>query len=507
MLLFLPVAFLVLTLAILGATAFQSGFRSSWLVALAGAALAWITLLYLRLQLPVTLSLAAWGAGEMEYSATFVLDGFSWPVSFAISSLLVAALLGRVRSAVMASWVTWAPGIAIACACLLASLSGDPVTFLFTWTLVDVIGLALTLTQVRRAEERSLVLQQIPILLLGSFFLLAAWMFSFYGRELASVLIFVSGSLRLGLWSPGIKVGSPVIQGDPSSFMRLAPLAAGLPVLLRADSISEPARSTLMLLVLLPAAYASGRWLLTAQRSGGPLWELGQASLVAAAALGGQGQAALAFSLMLLFGQGILPVAQQAPRFRFLIAALAFILLSGLPFTSASLGSGMYINWASPFVFAFLPIQAALLAGWLLRAVNSPAEPLAPEPWMRSIQWLGHVTLPLIFVFLGIGLLPSLAGEDPALAWWPAVATLVGAACLSFVFRSGKRQLHPRAEIAFGWVFSLRWLRILVDQLADGLRWSLNFLSGLLEGPAGVLWALLFMALLLSLAGQYGLGS
>ena len=289
--------------------------------------------------------------------------------------------------------------------------------------------------------------------------------------------------------------------------MRLAPLVASLPLLLRADSIAEPVRSTLMLLVLLPAMYASGRWLPAMEKKEWPIWELGQASLVAAAALGGHGQAALAFSLVLLLGQGILPVVQQAPRYRFLIAVLALILLSGLPLTAATFGSGMYVNWASPLVFAFLPIQAALLAGWLLRAAYSPAEPLPPEPWMRSIQWLGYATLPLILIFLRIGLLPSQTGDDPALAWWPAVVALLGAGFLSFVFRSGERQLHPRAELAFGWVFSLRWLRILVDRLAEGLRWLLNFLSGLLEGHAGVLWALLFMALLLSLAGQYGLGS
>jgi hypothetical protein len=507
MLLFLPVAILVLTCATLGASVLQSEFRSSWLVALAGAALAWISLLYLRLQLPLTLTFPAWGAGELEYSATFVLDGFSWPLAFAISSLLVAALLGGVRSAVMASWVTWAPGILLTSACLLASLSGDPVTFLFTWTLMDVVGIALHLSELRRADERRPVLQHIPILLLGSFFLLAAWMFSFYGRELASVFVFISASLRLGLWSPPIRVGSPEMQGEPSPVLRLAPLAASLPLLLRADSIAEPARSILMLLVLLPAVYASGRWLLTRGKSEGPLWELGQASMVAAAALGGQGQAALAFSLVLLLGQGLLPIVQQAPRFRFLIAVLALMLLSGLPFTAGILGSGIYAKWTSPLVFAFLPIQAALLAGWLLRAVHAPAEPLPAEPWMRSIQWLGYATLPLVFILLGIGLLPSLAGGDPAFAWWAAVVTLVAAAFLSFVFRSGKRQLHPRAELAFGWVFSMRWLRILVARLAEGLRWMLNLLSGLLEGPAGVLWALLFMALLLSLAGQYGLGS
>lgn len=509
MLLFLPVILLVLTLGALGASNLQRGFRSSWLLALAGASLAWVSLLFLRFQLPLTVSFPFWWAGEgLEYSVTFVLDSLSWPLAFAASSLLVATLLGQVREAVMTSWVTWAPGLAITGAALLAVLSGDFLTFLFTWTLLDALVTALQLSGLRRAEERLDVLQKVPILFLGTFILLAAWMFSFYGEELAAILIFVSASLRLGLWTPRLNWRSPAaVRKDIASLILLVPLAATLALLVRSSAIAEPARTTFMLLALLPAAYAAGLWLLKADEDQTHLWVLGQASLAAAAALGGQGLAALAFSLLLLLGQGLLPIVQQVPRFRFLISSAAFVLLCGLPLTAGYWGTGIYANWASPLIFAFLPIQAGLLAGWLRRALQTPEEPLPPEPWMRTIQWLGYATLPLVFIFFGTGLLPSFATEDPSLSWWPAAATFAGAALLYFLFARSNRQLHPRAQFVFDWIFSMRWLQVLVNSLTKALSWSLGFLSSLLEGNAGVLWALLFMALLLSLAGQYGLGS
>jgi len=509
MLLFLPVILLVLTLGALGASNMQRGFRSSWLLALAGASLAWVSLLFLRFQLPLTVNLPFWWAGEgLEYPLIFGLDNFSWPLAFTICSLLVAALLGQVRQAVMASWVTWASGLTITSAGLLAAFSGDLLTFLFTWTLLDLLVIALQISGLRRAEERQHVLQQVSVLFIGSFVLFAAWIFSFYGQELAAILGFVSVSLRLGLWTPRPTWSSPpAVRKDLASVILLVPLAASLALLVRLEAIAEPGRTTFLLLALLPAAYAAGHLLLKADESQAHLWVLGQASLAAAAALGGQGQAALAFSLLLLLGQGFLPLVQQVPRFRFPISAAAVVLLCGLPLTAGYLGTGIYANWASPLILAFLPIQAVLLAGWLRRALQAPEEPLPAEPWMRTILWLGYATLPLVFIFLGLGLLPSFAAGDLSLPWWPAVATLAGAALLYFMFGRSDRQLHPWAQFAFDWIFSLRWLQVLATSLMGAIAWSLGFLSSLLEGHAGVLWALLFMALLLSLAGQYGLGS
>ena len=241
MLLFLPVVLLVLTLGALGAN-MQRGFRSSWLLALAGASLAWVSLLFLRFQLPLTVNLPFWWAGEgLEYPLIFVMDNLSWSLAFTACSLLVAALLGQVREAVMASWVTWAPGLTITSAGLLAALSGDLLTFLFTWTLLDLLVIALQISGLRRAEERQRVLQQVSVLFIGTFVLFAAWIFSFYGQELAAILSFVSVSLRLGLWTPRPTGSSPAaLRKDLASVILLVPLAASLALLVRLEAIAEP---------------------------------------------------------------------------------------------------------------------------------------------------------------------------------------------------------------------------------------------------------------------------
>src|SRR3990172_1521094 len=126
MLLFLPVAILLVTLLALGLSNLQRGFRSNWLLALGGSSLAWVSLLFLRLQLPLSASFSFWWVGEgLEYSETFILDDVSWPLAFAVSSLLVALLLGRVREAMAAPWFAWGPALAIGAASLLALPAGD----------------------------------------------------------------------------------------------------------------------------------------------------------------------------------------------------------------------------------------------------------------------------------------------------------------------------------------------------------------------------------------------
>ena len=505
MLLFLPVAILLVTLLALSLSNLQRGFRSNWLLALGGSLLAWVSLLFLRLQLPLHSSFSFWWVGEgLEYSATFVLDDVSWPLAFAVSSLLVALLLGRVREAMTAPWFAWAPTLAIGAASLLTLPAGDPLTFLFTWTFLDVLGFVFLLFEPKSGEERQKVVQKLAISLLGMGLLFAAWMFAFYGQELTNTLIFLSTTLRLGLWAPYLRMGS--YSGLHQSASSLLLLAPSLVLLARSGTMAEPMRSTLLLLTLLPAAYAAGNWVLNTSANRPSFWDLGMAALVAAAALGGHGQTAVAFSLVLLLGQGMLLLVQHASRFRVVMAVLVLLLLSGFPYTAGYWGGKIYVNWASPLVFTFLAIQAAMLAGWLRRALEPSLEPLSPETWMRTIQWLGFAFVPLAFTFLGLGLLPSFAPQAP-IPWWPALVVLAGSAIFFFLARLRRPTLASRIQLALDWLFSLRWLKLVGNLLSRMLSWGLSFFNGLLEGPAGVLWALLFVAILLSLAAQYGMGS
>ncbi len=507
MLLFLPAALLVLTLLALGASNLQRGFRSNWLLALAGASLAWLSLLFLRLQLPLSAGIPAWWAGKgLGYSATFILDEISWTLVFAVCSLLVAALLGQVHRAMSAAWYSWAPTLVIGAAAILSVLSGDLLTFVFTWAFLDILTFTLLAFQLSGAAERRAAMQLLPQNFLAIFLLMAAWALSFYGQDLSEVLVFMALGLRLGLWVPQNKnQGLPSLRDGQQLMLVLVPLAASLSLAARFETPAEPWVSILSLLVLLPSTYSAAKWLWPSQSKDLAYWKLGFAGLTAAAALNGSPAAALGYALVLLLGLGLLDLVQLAGRYRPLAAVLGALLLCGLPLTVSNWTSNLIAKPVSPVAFVFLFVQAGLIAGWLRRATQGLGRSAPPEPWMQTIEWIGLFVQPVALLALGLGLLPYLGTKQPSLPLWPALL-IAGASGAIFLFIRNRESLPGnRVWKVADFIFSLRWLQQLESLAVGGMDAFLKLLGELLEGRAGILWAMLLMALLLSLVAQVGL--
>ncbi|MEX2161272.1 MAG: hypothetical protein WD751_05080 [Anaerolineales bacterium] len=507
MLLFLPAAILALTVLALVASNLQRGFRSSWLLALGGATLAFISLIYLRLQLPQTTSFAFFGFGEgPHFFLTFVLDEFSWPLALLIVSLFAGALLGEVRQAISAKWLSWAPGLVAAMACLLAVLSGDVLTTIFIWTLLDLVVYILLFTFITNAAERQTALQMLAVNLLASFLLLVAWTLSFYGQQLNQFVILAAVVLRLGILTPHLVLRAPQsLRADLSTMLLLTPAAAGIPLLARAGAMLEPAGSLLLILILLPAVFCAATWLFgPLQKSSAAYWDLGAGSLAAASAIGGQGSAALAFGMLMLAGRALLPLMQLTGRLRIPLAIIGSLFLSGLPYTFSHGAAGLFaeLAWSTPFL---LLAYSAILAGWLRRALGEEPLPLPAEPWMRTTQSLASSVIPIVLVLLGLGLLPSFSARQ-TFPLWPALVALIGAWSLFLFQRTVRFRIAPRPIQALEWILSLRWLTLGIEFAGRLLANLMAMLSSLLEGEAGILWAMLFMAFLLSLVGQFGLG-
>ncbi len=96
-----------------------------------------------------------------------------------------------------------------------------------------------------------------------------------------------------------------------------------------------------------------------------------------------------------------------------------------------------------------------------------------------------------------------LANVDQVIVW--LLLLLLG--LLVFVMRSPRPWL-PQPFASFRQrLFALHAPWPLGSLFLRGVKWVLDLGSGLLEGEAGVLWALLLVALLLSLAAQFGLAS
>jgi hypothetical protein len=501
MLQFLPIAILGATLlGLLASNLFQRGFRSSWALTTSGSALAFAGLIFLRLRLPQTTSFSAWWAGEgLVSSISFSLDEISWQIALVVGGLILALYLSEVDRAMSAPWLDWVVNLALGVACLFAVFSGDLLTLSFIWILVDAFTMIAIIRLVDKADERKDALAFLPTNITASFLLMAAWIFSGYAGQLSSLVAIVAASLRLGIFAStrATNMNEPL-----ASYLRLLPIASVFVLLSRSFSLEGFPQTVVLILLLLPALLIAYQLNQQSAKLPGPSFERGFGILAIASAVIGQPIVALGFGLIALVSNNLFALARFASRWRWLGVAASVVLFSFLPFLSVS------GNKESPVLFfVFLVIEAALLSGWARNALNEDFKSFTGEPWMRVIGALGLLVVPMIYVALAIGLAPS-PSLEPEVGWLHA--TIVIVLSLGFFF-AGRRAVSSfmvptRLAGLVESVVSMRWIELTFESVFAALRWILRLISRVLEGQAGVLWALLLIVLLISLASQFALG-
>lgn len=492
MLLLLPALLLLLGLpALLALHRWRPASKSYWFVAVGGSLLASLALLALRFGLPRPASLAGWRVGAAEFPLSLELNELTWPLGFALAALLLARLLGSVRRASQVKWPAWMPALALTAAGLPAATAGDLLTAALALFLMDALALGLHVAAAPQ-EERAAIVERFGLNAGGVLLVLLAWAVPPSYAELGNWVLLAAGGLRLAQAAKAVNLSRPA-PGFGAA-LRLAPQAAALGLLLRVTALEG-----VMLHFALAALFALAAWggAAALKDTGGTIagLHLGLSALSLAAAAAGAPAAVLGFGLLLLFSESLVELAARFPRARMPLTALVALLSCGLPFTPLGFASQQYAGADSPLIFALLLPHALLLLSLLLRAGQPAAGPAPDEPWTLAIETGGALLGSLVFLLLGL-LTPG-AGSPPA---WPGAAVLALAAALFALRRRGRSLLPPRLR-----ALHPPRLRPAGGALASGLDGLLRLPGVMLEGEAGLLWALLFIALLISILAQTGL--
>ncbi len=499
MLVLLPVVLLIATLlALVGLQRWRPAFKSYWFVATGGALAAALVVLGLRFSLPQAASFPGWQLGDgLEFPFTLLLDAHSWPLALALLVLLLARLLGSVRRASGVSWPIWMPALAVAGAGLLAVAAGDLLAAALTLFLLDVVVYALH-SPVAPEGSHAALLERFAINVGSVLLVLAAWATPPSYASLAAIFLLLAGALRLAV-AAGPQAGANQPMPAFINMLRTAPVAAALALLGR----GLPLTGVVLHLGLLAALAVALRFALRSLAADAPAHALYQclAALALAAAMAGVMPAVLALGLMLLFADSIVQLIGRYPRARVALLAAAVLLLCGMWFTPAQGLGWLFAAPASPLVVAFLPLHALALLALLQRAAE-PIQPPAPdEPWTLAVESIGAALPAAMLLVLGL-LLPG-AGSAPV---WVGPAVLVLLAALwagrRQLQRTGRSLLPPHLRLP---PWQLPPLARVASALSAVLGAGLRLLSSLLEGEAGLLWALLVIALLISIASQSGL--
>ncbi|MQC27163.1 MAG: hypothetical protein DWG76_06930 [Chloroflexi bacterium] len=510
---FLPFLLLALGLLALAITArVRPDFRSYWLVAIAASALTWLALLILRTQLPLDYNFLYWQpALGPELRLAWSLDAASWPLAFALVTMLVAFHLTEVSDLIDRRGVFWVPGLAVAAVSMLATLSANALSLLLTLALLDTMLLFVKFLIVRQADELRVALVDFSIKVLASVVLLAAFALSADSANLhlsaassaTHFALFLTAALRLSVLPLNpLLLKSDAQELPTSAFLRLAQAVPVFALLARLNTPLEFFVSLLLILLALAGLYAAAKWLTAPNdHDGFPYWVAASSTLVLAAALLGQPQAALAWALTSTLIGAFLVFARLRASLRWPVLILGPLLLIGLPFTLNGAALTVYAVPPNPLVYAFIPIHALLLLGWLRHAVAKPLDETTLEPWITGILAFGLLILPAAHLALGLGLAPGFALALQPATFPALIAILFIAGFLVLLARRAPQlpaNLVPRLEM----FFSLRWLYRLGELVLRQFARLLQLFSDLLEGPAGVFWTLLVVALLLSLITQ-----
>lgn len=503
-LLFMPVIMLVIRL-------FRPDFAYHWLIAAAGALVAWFVVLFAGFRLPMVVPLIAWQPETLFPSALMLLvDRLSYPYVVGLTTLVLAMILTEVARAPQAGWSAWATSLLLVGLGILAVLSGNPLTLLVSWTAIDLVELLVMLGQVSQSKLRERVVIAFSVRVLGSGMLMGAMLStSAVGNELtftdippiATVFLLLAVGLRIGLLPSYMPILRELhLRRSLGTLLHLVVAAAGLVLVNRtaAVMVSSTTISFLLGLVGLASLYGGVAWVMaTDEISGRPAWVLGMASLSAAAAMNSQPLASQAWGIAVLLAGGVLFYTSTLDQRFSWLPLLGLLGISALPFTPTWSGALLFTSPFNPLMVVFLLSHVLLMVGYV-RHVLRPREPLVGvERWVWLIYPLGLGLLPMVHYLYGWWANPG-ADIMPTFGWWAGAIASVITAFLVGLSRFMPRFSFSKASVLES-VFSLKWLYRLFWVFYRSVEGLITFLTTVLEGDGGLLWAFLLLVLLFSL--------
>lgn len=500
----------------------------AWMIALVSALVAWLGFFVLRLYLPLSFALPPWKPDALFISApSLELNYQNWPYAVSLVTLCTAVILtDSTRSFLPSSPNAWASAIAITAVNLIGLLAGDPVTLMFAWVVIDTIEFVyLYQTRLDRGDDSGLaVFMGIRIL---SVIALAAgtvtgWLsLPAFGMaqipQKAGIFFLIAAGLRLGVLPLNLPVqNSPEPKSSSALLMRLAPVASSLALIAHLPPTFLADQGTLhtFLLVLTGAAalYASAMWLSgKSQHNALPYWIIALASFAISCALNDRAEISRVWGVALLLSGGALFLFDPPIRRIRFLPLLGLIGLSALPYTLSAGGWEGLLIGKNTLSAVFLGLShVLLLLGYLRYTFEISGTVTGLEKHARITYPLGLILIVQTIIIIGLAGWPGVLTIG---IWWASLISLGLTALAAGLYLKLVPKL-PFASAAANfplyrfWTFllkafqqflSLQWLYKAIAWLMGQFAALAGLLSQVIVGEGGVLWSLVFLAVLITL--------
>lgn len=488
-----------------------------WLLALVGAAAAWLMVLFSRSQAPLVISVMQWKPDSLfSASPTLLLDEISWTFGVALGVFPLAVLLIDVVQFADVDSNGWAAGLAMTGLGLLAVFAENPITLLLAWAVMDLSETLMLLLRVSTSGQRERVVVALSVRLIGILLVVIATIqsislgktvvFNAIPPEISGLLLLAAG-LRLGVLPPH----QPFFQEPPlrrglGTIVRLTPVASSLVILARIASVGVPLswQPYLLLVAVISALYGSYAWVQAPNElDGRPFWILGMATIALVSTIFQLPAATIAWGLALLMTGGILFLTSNRTRFVSILSFVGILGASAFPYTPAWAGGELYSNSGIMMPIILILAHALLVSGYARHVIRHTPDLEDVEQWMLIVYPIGLILL--IMTHWGIAWSQDLASQSGdsilSFGWWGGVIS-IGVVAIFMLFRRQQVSLPVSVSTTLGSLLSPEWIYRILWWLYRNLSRAFSAISQILEGEGGILWSILMLILLISLVIQ-----
>jgi len=452
--------------------------------------------------------------GSTPVDLTFEINSLNWPISVSYFTILLSYLLTSiVRLRGDKSLYTWVEMTILALAGWIVLLASDYWSILIAWTLIDFVELIFHLRYKMLDPDKFYL--HFLVKFIGTMLLVFGISRSFQVNpqslfenniEGVGTVILIAAILHSGVFSNFQKRSSKVNYSQISLiFLRIISFTASFFVLTyitdhRLSFLSEIIIKILFFGVAIWGAY---RWAIGSNES----YRFQELLIAFGAMVGflyltGSGAAIVYWLLLLLMPIGWLFLYSDRDPWIRIFWFLCIFMMSGLPFSLTLQGLKELLQNVNSIDLFLMTLPIILVInGYIKHALKKRGKYNYLEPWYQIIYLIG---LFLHLISMGAVVLKNIQLiADEFNSWWIGSVVLSISIPVYFYHVKSKNQIIEAKkirEIRIGSVsFSFQATQIISNNVYLLLENFLTFITRLFEGAGGILWAVVFLALFLTI--------
>ena len=498
-------------------------FSANWLVAVLGAFLSWLSMLFLRLRLPTNMVFLEWETGNLYLnSPSLAIDYSSWPYAFAIATLILSIVLSSpINLTTKSEIINIAGNLAFVAISYFSILASNLVALLIGWAAIDIIELLVLLRNNPGSSNNQRIIIGFTsriggLMLIFLAIVLGSRALGFQtGFEslspIAGFPILLGIGLRLGLYPIHLTYPeNSTIRRSQGNLFRFIPAVSSLVLLTRIpkQTFGFEYLAIIKVLTFIAACYGLIRFFSEKRElDSRSFWVMVLSSFAILSTINGEPFSSTTWGVGMILLGGALFLHDSQTKFIKVLLMFGIFLFTGIPFTPNASGLSGLVGAENIIDEIFsLILFLILLGGLAKRIMNKPALPEGQERIVYLTFPLSILLLILSYIIIGIFGWPG----SLSMGAWRAV--IIGAGIFILVllvyikyssrlkdYQSNTRTILQRNPIIYKngtKLLKFTWVYSIINGGINILAKAVNWFTFLLEGDSGLLWGMVFLVLL-----------